>query len=477
MVKNARLLVLTVGLAGLTTTLPGDVPCCELRYRVRPLPDAGVVEVDLRIHGFRGDSLVLARPSGRPLVGLLGEDPDVDGVRNVRWSLVDGAPRWTFRRPADGWKDPVRVRYRLAITAERPLNAWSVGLDDDLLYAPAEALFLLPETGATAAQHARVTVRWELPDGWDAMTGWAGNSFHGTRTLVKTNVLAGRIDHRRASACGIEIELGVHGAWEFSPEALEEDLGALACTARRRLGEPAVDRFAVSLVRARFPMTSGNRNGPHAIGLVHAIPDGSPPPTRLLAHEIVHLWQRFDSPAWFHEGVNDYMAIRLAHESGLLDDDGLATRVAAVDSVYRAHPKSGRWSFADEAREAAPFGPSDTYLAYRKGAVVGLALDRELRLRTGGRADLASLWREMNGRASRGHVAWSDADIAGRAAALAGGSLSRFFDHYVEGTTALPPTDALLANLPSAPDPAVDRPHTGAIAVFLQAALSRLTGA
>lgn len=467
-----RLALLAAISAVLVTTLPGDVPCCELRYTLSPDPENAAVDVELELHGFLGDSLVLVRPSTRPLTGLLNQDPHVDGIRRVHWSLVDGAPRWAFDRPEAGWPDPVVIRYRLSIPAERPVNAWSVGLDDDLLYAPAEGLFLTPAMGEVAAQNARVHVEWDLPPGWDAFAGWSGASFHGVRNLLKTNVLAGEIGFYRASACGLEVELGVHGQWTFAPESLASDLARLACAARARLGEPKARRYAVTLVQARFPMTSGNRNGPHTIGFVHDVPGGAPPSTRLLAHEMVHLWQRFDAPQWFQEGVNDYMAVRLASEAGLFDDDRFLGHLAAIDSVYRAHPRRGTWSFADEEEHAPPFGPSDEYLAYRKGALVGLALDRELRLRTGGEADLAALWRSMNAQARWGRVQWSDEGISARAAALAGGSVDRFWGLYVDGVAPLPAPSALAANLP--PPAAPDLADRASAAALLQALIARI---
>ncbi len=460
---------LVAGLAALTTTLPGEVPCCELRYDVRADPGSSGVDVTLTLHGFRGETLALVRESARPLTGVLVRDPEVEGARRARWDLLDGAPRWTFARPPGGWQDPIRITYRLAITAERPLNAWSAGLDEDFLFAPAEALFLVPTMPDLAAKHASVRVRWNLPRGWEALTGWDGDAFYGTRTLVKTNILAGEIARHERSACGLTVELGVAGDWDLEPEKLTAELSRLACAARHRLGAPGVDRFTVTLVPARFPMTSGNRNGPHAIGFVHHAPEGTPPTTRLLAHEIVHLWQQFDAATWFQEGVNDYLALRLAHEGGLLDDAAYATHLAAIDSVYRDNPRQASWSFADEAREAQPFGHSDGYLAYRKGAIVGLSLDRELRLRTGGEADLALLWRAMNARAAWGHVTWSNEEIAARSAALAEGSLGRFFENYVDGTTELPRTEDLLANLPPLPEPRPDPRGLSAVAAFLQA--------
>ena len=475
MTRSLRALAFFAALAGLATTLPGDVPCCDLRYRVSPDTESGAVDVVLEIRGFRGDSLVLLRSSARPLPGLLSEDPVVNGEAPESWSMDDGSPRWTYRAPAAGWPDVLRVRYRLAVTAERPLNAWAVGLDRDLLYAPSEALFLVPSMPELAAFHAPVRVSWDLPRGWDVFTGWSDGSFRGTRTLLKTDILAGDIERHRTNACGVEVELGAHGEWDFDPRVLAEDLGRLVCAARARLGDPGVDRYAVMLVEARFPMTSGNRNGPHAIAFVHRLPDGTPPSTRLLAHELVHLWQRFDAPVWFQEGVNDYMALRLAHEADLFDDAGYLGQLSAIDSVYRRHPRLREWSFAKEAENAPPFGSSDEYLAYRKGALVGLALDRELRLRTGGENDIAVLWRDMNARARFGQVTWSDDDIATRAAALAGGSVDHFFDEWVYGTTLLPPPAELLANLPDPTAPAPDRDTVSTLAAFVQTSFRRLS--
>jgi len=463
-----RTLLLAAAVPLLATTLPGEVPCCELSYSVRPDPDGRVVDVELDVRGFSGDTLVLTRPSARPLIGLLGKDPEVEGVARGAWGLAGGQPRWSFARPEEGWESPIRVRYRLAITSHRPLNAWSVGLDDDMLYAPSEALFLIPSMAPLAARNARVEVDWDLPRGWRSFTGWSKDVFHGTRQLLKTNILAGDIDLHEASACGLDIDIAVYGDWTFDPGDIASDMARLACAARYRLGPPRSDRYAVTLVPARFPMTSGNRNGPSAIGFVHLLPDGSPPPIRLLAHELVHQWQRFDAAMWFQEGVNDYMGLRLANEAGLIDDDELAATLGSIDAVYRSHPRMRDWTFADEEREAQPFGPSDEYLGYRKGALVGLALDRELRLRTGGEIDLAALWRDMNRRTAWGHVRWTDQEIAGRAAALAGGSTTHFFGRYVNGTDVLAPPGRLLASLPPAPTPP-SHPHgLGAIAAFLE---------
>lgn len=469
--RLTRYALLAVAAAGVLPTLPGEIPCCDLRYEVRPSASIGVVDVSLTITGFRGDSLILTRPSQRPLDGLLAQDPTIAGARPGRWDVVDGAPRWTFARPAYGWRDPIRVEYRLAITSEEPINAWSVGLDRGMLYAPGEALFLLPDMPLQAALHAPVRVEWKLPRGWEVVTGWGSESFHGIRRLVRTNVLAGALEVYHRHACGLSIELATSGDWAFEPREVVDDLAHLTCTARRRLGDPGVDRFAVTMVPARFPMTSGNRNGPHSVGIVHRLPDGARPSVRLLAHELVHLWQQYDAPLWFQEGVNDYMALRLGREAGLLDEAAYWGSLAAIEATYRSHPHRRDWSFETEIERAASFGPSDEYLAYRKGALVGLALDRELRLRTGGEIDVARLWREMNNLAAWGHVSWTAEEIADRAAALADGSLERFFGRFVHGTDDMPRASLMLANLPPLPEPDDEPRPLSVVAAFIQATL------
>ena len=468
MKRLLRMALLAAGLAPLATTLPGEMQCCELRYTLRPDPSSGVIDVVLTVHGYQGEALVLERPSERPLVGLLTQDPEVEGARHVRWDLVNGSPRWTYEG-LSGSQQPIRINYRLPITAERPLNAWSVGLDRDLLYAPAEALFLLPVMPSQTAQHAPIRVRWEMPPDWELVTGWPNpSSFYGTRTLIKTDILAGQIERRNLSACGIAIQLGVAGKWEFALDDVEQDVGDLVCAARRRLGAPPVHRLAVMVAPARFPVTSGNRNGPRAVGFVHWN-DGQPPTARLLAHEIVHLWQQFDAPTWFQEGVNDYLALRIANEAGLITEETFVGQLAEIDAAYRRNPHHDRWTFAEERLQARPFGTSDAYLSYRKGAMVGLSLDREMRLRTGGEIDIAALWREMNNRTTWGHVRWTDEEIFRRAAVLVSGGMENLFEQYVEGTETLPPSDALLANLPPLPPPPTDRRGLGAVAAFLQA--------
>jgi hypothetical protein len=81
----------------------------------------------------------------------------------------------------------------------------------------------------------------------------------------------------------------------------------------------------------------------------------------------------------------------------------------------------------------------------------------------------------MNKRTAWGHVRWSDAEISARAAALAGGSMDRFFAHYVGGTDALAPPDRLLANLPPAPSLPARPRGLGAVAAFLEFGAPRLS--
>ena len=81
-----RILLLAAGLAPLTTTLPGGVPCCELRYTLEPNPSTGAIDVTLTVHGYRGEALVLERPSPRPLVGLLTQDPEIEGRETAQAS-------------------------------------------------------------------------------------------------------------------------------------------------------------------------------------------------------------------------------------------------------------------------------------------------------------------------------------------------------------------------------------------------------
>ncbi|MBW3661398.1 MAG: hypothetical protein KY397_07180 [Gemmatimonadetes bacterium] len=52
--------------------------------------------------------------------------------------------------------------------------------------------------------------------------------------------------------------------------------------------------------------------------------------------------------------------------------------------------------------------------------------------------------------------------------------MERFFDRFVSGTAAMPPPEALLANLPAPPAPRESGGAAGALAAFLQTALYRV---
>ena len=114
LLRRARALALAASVPIVVTTLPGDVPCCDLFYRVRPAPDAGDVVVTLEIRGFQGDTLVLTRPSARPLVGLLGQDPEVAGASRSGWEVHAGQPRWSYPRPGALLAQPAKGTFASA---------------------------------------------------------------------------------------------------------------------------------------------------------------------------------------------------------------------------------------------------------------------------------------------------------------------------------------------------------------------------
>lgn len=123
------------------------------------------------------------------------------------------------------------------------------------------------------------------------------------------------------------------------------------------------------------------------------------------AHEAAHLFQRHErsrntADAWIHEGGAEAFAYLALRELGVEPETRLAARVDAAATAC------ARGLAGVSLAESDGQGRFDNH--YRCGLLMQLALDAQIRKRSGGGADLFALWRTFLARIERGER-WSTA--------------------------------------------------------------------
>lgn len=182
----------------------------------------------------------------------------------------------------------------------------------------------------------------------------------------------------------------------------------------------------------------------------------------LAAHEFFHAWnvkrlydgvlgpfdytrEAYTRLLWFHEGFTDYLANVLMLRAGVIDPDGFLKWIAEDWPKYATRPGRNTTPLTELSFEAwiKQYKPAENYVNsavsyYEKGLWVAMALDLELRLRTGGHRGLPELFRHLWDEGGRRERVISETDVRVAAAALAGAPLDAFFEKYVHGTEELP---------------------------------------
>ncbi len=188
----------------------------------------------------------------------------------------------------------------------------------------------------------------------------------------------------------------------------------------------------------------------------------------LIAHEFFHLWNvkrihpdmlgPFDYTQevhthllWAMEGFTSYYAPLLLRRAGLYTVSDYLEALAQDAQRYESQP--GRYVM-DLSRSSfdtwlGEYHPNEDTLNramsyYLKGSLVGLALDLEIRSRTGGRRSLDDVQRLLFERYGQYDRGFPEPAYQAAAEEVAGGSLAQFFGRYINGLDPLP-LDTLLA--------------------------------
>lgn len=324
---------------------------------------------------------------------------------------------------------------------------------------------------------------WRVATGLHRLTGdddeFGAFMAMGYEELIDHPVLMGRLDTGRFSVTGVEHIIAIAGHHDADMERLEQDMRQICAGHAEFFGSRLPMNRYVFLINVLPEGYGGLEHGnscalacgrdalPRA-GVARVTP-GYRDFLGLVSHEYFHLWnvkrirpaefvpygldrEVYTRQLWVFEGITSYY-----DDLGLLRSEVISTQSyleclgRTLSAVYRSRGRRRQTleqsSFDAWIKFYKPDEntPNTTVSYYSKGAMVSLALDLELRLRSGGQYSLDDVmraaWKKYGQDVARG---LPEGGFESLAEEVSGVQLGEFFKQALR-TTVDPPVGILLA--------------------------------
>ncbi|MCS7079996.1 MAG: PDZ domain-containing protein [Chloracidobacterium sp.] len=386
----------------------------------------------------------------------------------------DGKPLPVQRRDKQTWRVTCRnqptvvLRYSVLCDRQSVDSNW---LGDDYGQLVGAATFLyLPDSRRLPA-----TLTLRLPPGWQAAVplnqrpegDYAAESYD---ALIDAPLLVGRLTRLDFTVRDKPISV-VTARPPKDPAGLKAVVAKLVETYADLMGGLPFERYMFQYAPLEDEDEERLEGLEHANGtLINYAPEtllDNPRAKNFLAvtaHEFFHAWnvkrlkpcefadyaldrELYTPQLWFAEGVTEYYAWRGLRRAGLITAADFDEAVQNALAYVINNPAAKAVSLADASLATWLTGTSnfeDIPLDYyRKGFLVGLLLDIELRVRTANARGLDDLMQRLLREFPANGPGYCAADIVRLAGELADGDLRPFFQRFVEGTDDLPMETAL----------------------------------
>ncbi len=346
----------------------------QIEYSVRPDPDAGLVEVELRLQ--QAAKLLREVRFRFDPERMSGFDGDGD------LSVEDSQVRWN--PPDDGGS----LRWQARTAHRRGDDGYDAWLDGEWGLFRAEDI--IPRAATRTRKGASSETRWlfELPHDWSVITQYSGRD--GRYSIDNPErrfdqpsgwMVMGRLGVRRDTIAGVRITI----AGPVGSAVRRLDMLALLNWTLPELASlmPAMPR-RLTIISAGDPMWRGGLSAPQSLYIHADRPLISENGTSTLLHELVHIvlgLKAENGHDWIVEGIAEYYGLELLRRSGSL----------SAKRAKRAKSAVAKWAESAPALCADPSTGARTALA----VTVFTALDEEIRSKTNGAASLDSVVAEL----------------------------------------------------------------------------------
>lgn len=409
-------------------------------YRLTVADDAqtATVHADLWLGGTMLSMFNVVEIEGHP-------DGQAEFIEGLRVTAADGTPiavkplgAGDFELARGG-----RVIVDYTVRLEHDQHRWPAG-DEEVAYRTDEGLMAVGATLFLAdggeAMRGPIEVTMALPAGWTAHTPWPrdGERFvvASRRELLINALFLGTAHAETFDVGGIDMTL-VLGEQYVPAAPLFVDLLRTQLASYRTMfgGDPLADRYLI--VINQNPTGDG---GAFASSFSQYIDGPADERNRVIwghvmAHELLHFWNGLSLvPAeadeeWFKEGATDYLTIATMARNGLIDETLLFKRLENLPR--RALMARYMQGLDMSVRAAGRDKAANRQLVYGGGSVAALALDIELRVRSGDEVGLPDLMRSLYAEFGKAGARYTYADIARHARQLTGEDFGPFLAQVV----------------------------------------------
>jgi predicted metalloprotease with PDZ domain len=358
-----------------------DVSRYDAAYRAALRPDAGVIDVELKLTGEKLPSRIVLTIDPQRHREFSSTDPlQIDG-NEATWR-----PRGKFSR----------LRYQFVVNHERSSGGYDSYMTKN--WAVFRGDKMTPRVRVTARKglESRAALEFTAPKGWSVITPYAPVGEHRyefddpQRRLDRPQgwMLAGRIGTRGEMIGGVQTIV----AAPSGDNARRQDMLAFLNWNLPRLLEVFPDfPRRVLIVSAGDPMWRGGLSGPASMFLHADRPLISENRTSTLLHELAHIGMgiRADEESdWIVEGLAEYYSTEALRRSGGVSEKRHAEALASLETWAKRAPTL--------------FGPRSNGATTARAVLTLRQVDEELRSATHGRKSLDDVTRRLA--AARGEV-------------------------------------------------------------------------
>ena len=394
-----------------------------LSYEIRVVPNQNRIDITGSLKGLGSGSyyFVLPQTQGQParhFIQNLGFR-DADGPIGARPTLPN---EWA----ADVKSDSISFSYQINVhnLAVYQDEAWGGAIsqiDDRMAFLSGGMSFVIPLLDEIEQP---IAIRWRVPDSWHVVTPWSIDKSVTTVPsqygLIRNYYVAfagGSILHRRIRNMDVSmVWLGRDDINRFTDMEL----------ATQRVIDAAISLFDGPATREHLTLilrdtNAGNRfrastesnsiefNFKKGISFEHLWRNHRNGFLRLLAHEIMHTWDRREvktaseylsvrewgpDTCWLREGFTEYFANLTLYEAGIYNRDKFVKAMRELsDAAHHIH-KSAKFTLLEAC---SPFFADNTSMryVYTEGASLAFWLDLETRRATGGEKSLPLFMRDF----------------------------------------------------------------------------------
>lgn len=434
-----------------------------LTYVLTPVRESGRIEVELAWETQGRDASALCVS---PRWGSVGDIPRLVTDVQVSGGTLTGQEGacWKFEH-----RHGALLRVRYAVDAGRSMFDWNfVHLPiatRTFFHGVGNTFLLVPRPGGGAPEEYEVALRWRVPEGWEAVCSWAAGRHVGARLKVDdlrhSVYLAGELVVHTSRVEGAEaLTVAMPDRFAFKVEAFAELAAAIIGPQCTFMEDRTFPPFVVTAIPVGEPLGEG-RTRLSGTGLYRSfalfVPPEAPlgePVEHLFAHENFHHWNgqvlRAAEPQgevyWFTEGLTDYYALRILHESGRWS---AATYADWINRHLRAYQSNPARNVSNAEIAAGYWTQRDTVgeVPYQRGLLLGLRWHRLARDR--GRAEgIDALFKALVARGRDGGFQLTNEAVRQAGSRLLGDWFADDFDRYVvRAETVEVPPNALAPDL------------------------------